>query len=197
MSSPPRIIGFGGTTAPGSSSLKALRVALDAARAAGAETQLIDASELELPMYAWGATPPERAVAFAEAFHGADALVWSASLYHGTVSGLFKNALDWLELLARRDAPYLTGKPIGLIAVAGGAQSLGAITTMEQIARSLRAWTVPLVVPIQRSSEVFSSDGRVTDERVATQLASLGEETARAALAFRALRSASDERTSG
>jgi FMN reductase len=188
MTAPPRIVGFGGTTSATSTSLHALGVALSAAREHGAETRVIEVGKLELPMFSFAIDPPEQALAFAEAFYEADALIWSASLYHGTVSGLFKNALDWLELLAKRDAPYLSSKPVGLIAVAGGAQSHGAITTMEQIARALRAWTVPLVVPIQRVSSVFSPEGAIVDPQVEQQLRALGGEVAKAATAFRSLR---------
>ena len=34
------------------------------------------------------------------------------------ISGSFKNALDWLILLAERDPPYLTNKPAGLVTTA-------------------------------------------------------------------------------
>ena len=45
-------------------------------------------------------------------------------MYHGTVSGSFKNALDWLQLLSDRDPPYLTNKVVGLVSTAGGVQGL-------------------------------------------------------------------------
>ena len=52
------------------------------------------------------------------------------------MSGAFKNALDWLILLAENDPPYLANKPIGLVTTAGGVQGLQAINTMDFIARS-------------------------------------------------------------
>jgi FMN reductase len=187
MDDAPRIVGFGGTFAPVSSSLHALDAVLAAAAEEGASTTRIDAGSLDLPMYAWGATSA-KADAFVEAMYAADGLVWVSPLYHGTVSGLFKNALDWLELLAKRTPAYLSNKPVGLVAVAAGTQSLGAITTMEQVARALRAYTVPLVVPIQRSSEVFDAEGRVRDERVGSQLRALGRDVTRAARALASMR---------
>ena len=38
--------------------------------------------------------------------------------YHGTVSGLVKNSLDYLEVLREDDRPYLDGRAVGVIAVA-------------------------------------------------------------------------------
>ena len=55
-----------------------------------------------------------------------DAMIWSSPTYHGSVSGSFKNALDWLILLAERTPPYLSNKPIGMITTAGGVQGLQA-----------------------------------------------------------------------
>ena len=72
-------------------------------------------------------------------------MIWSSPTYHGSISGSFKNALDWLILLAERDPPYLSNKPIGLVSTAGGVQGLQAVNSMEFIARALRGWSVPLV----------------------------------------------------
>jgi FMN reductase len=111
-------------------------------------------------------------------------MIWSSPLYQGTISGAFKNALDWLHVLGRRDPPYLHDKVIGLISAAGGTQGLQAINTMEFSVRSLRGWAVPYVVPIASAARVFAEDGSVRDEPVAGQLALLGEEVVRVAGKF-------------
>jgi FMN reductase len=98
-------------------------------------------------------------------------------MYHGTISGSFKNALDWLELLARRDPPYLTDKVVGLISTAAGVQGLQAVNTLEFVVRSLRGWAIPLVIPIA-GRQAFDEEGRIVDERVAEQLRALGREVA-------------------
>lgn len=186
MTVPIKVVGFGGTLNPSSSTLIALRRVLDEAAILGAETELIDAGSLSLPIYDWGVPATDEVDRFVETFYNADALVWVSPLYHGTVSGLFKNTIDWLEMLADRSPPYLTDKPVGLIGIAGGAQSLQAITSMEQIVRSLRGWTVPLVVPINRAADVFDkADGNLRDEIVQAQLKALAFEVVRAARLFR------------
>ena len=70
---------------------------------------------------------------------------------------------------------------MGLISTAGGVNGLQAVNTMEFIARSPRAWAVPLALLIPRASDVFGGDGRIRDPRVAGQLRALGFEVARAA----------------
>ncbi|HZB35263.1 MAG TPA: NADPH-dependent FMN reductase [Gaiellaceae bacterium] len=124
-----------------------------------------------------GAAPVPAAQEYADAVFEADGLIWSSPMYHGTISGAFKNALDWLELLAKRDPPYLSDKVVGLIGSAGGAQGLQAVNTLEYAVRSLRAFAVPLVVPIAGGS-AFDGDGKLVDERAAARLRHLGEEVA-------------------
>src|SRR5437879_1559338 len=124
-----------------SSSLMALKIGLEGAAEAGAVTQLIDVRTLDLPMFspdAAGDDGPEAAQRMAESVYAAPGLIWASPHYHGTVSGSFKNALDWLQLLARHDPPFLTDRVIGLISTAGGVQGLQTINTMEYVVRALR-----------------------------------------------------------
>ena len=184
---PPTIVGLGGSLRKGSTSRAALQRALAGAEAAGAETTLLDLRELELPMYdPDDDEPTEGAATLIESCHAADGLLWSSPLYQGTISGAFKNALDWLHVLGRRDPPYLHDKVIGLISAAGGTQGLQAINTMEFSARALRGWAVPYVVPIPTSWQAFAEDGSINDETVESQLERLGGEVARVTERFAA-----------
>lgn len=105
-------------------------------------------------------------------------------MYQGTISGAFKNALDWLHLLGGREPPFLHDKVIGLISAAGGTQGLQAINTMEFSIRALRGWAVPFVVPVATAARAFDDEGRVQDRAVEAQLRTLGEEVVRVAKRF-------------
>jgi len=180
------ILGLGGSLARHSTSLSALTVALDGARDYGADVRLFDLRQLNLPMFAPDTeSVPAAAQELCDAVFAAQGMLWSSPLYHGTVSGSFKNALDWLQLLSDRNPPYLTDKVIGLISTAGGTHGLQAVNTMEFVVRALRGWAVPLVLPIPQAWQVFQ-DGRVRDKRVEEQLRALGRELARAAHVFAA-----------
>jgi FMN reductase len=188
-----RIVALGGSLAEQSTSLAAVRVALDGASDAGARTELYDVRELDLPMYVPHSTDvPSAARRFCESVSACDGMLWSSPLYHGTISGSFKNALDWLQLLSDRQPPYLTDKVIGLISTAGGAQGLQAVNTMEFIVRALRGWAVPLVIPIPQAWRVFQQ-GQVLNDSIAGQLRTLGGEVTRAAEHFAAGRITSSD----
>jgi FMN reductase len=165
-----------------------LKAALDGAEAAGTRPTLFDIRELGLPLF----NPkllqeaPEQAVRLADAAYDADGLIWSSPMYHGTISGAFKNALDWLYLLRDRDPPYLADKVVGLTSTAGGTQGLQAVNTMEFIVRSLRGWAVPLVVAVGPVSIAFDANGNLQDDAARRQLETLGREVARVASLFAA-----------
>jgi FMN reductase len=177
-------VGMGGSLAASSASLTALTVAVDGAREYGAEVKVFNLRELNLPMYSPEAeAAPRAAIELCDAVHAAQGLMWSSPLYHGTVSGAFKNAIDWLQLLHDRTPPYLTDKVDGLISTAGGTHGLQAVNTMEFAVSALRGWAVPLVLPIPQAWRVFK-DGRVLDSRIEQQLRALGHELARTAQWF-------------
>jgi len=67
------------------------------------------------------------------------------------MTGAMKNCLDWLELTAKLDKPYLTDKVIGLVCWADGGQAMQGINAMDAVAKSLRAWVVPYTVPMVKN----------------------------------------------
>src|SRR5262245_8199632 len=177
-----KVVGLGGSLAQQSTSLAALRIALEGAAEAGASIELLDIKELSLPMYDPAIKKPTASVIkLCEAIYQADGLIWSSPMYNGTISGSFKNALDWLILLSDRQPPYLTDKVVGLISTAGGVQGLQAVNTMEFVVRALRGWAVPLVMPIPRAAQAFDEEGRPRDPATGAQLHALGREVVRAA----------------
>lgn len=176
------VVGLGGSLASSSTSLAALRIALGGAAAAGAVVELLDLRELDLPEFRPDQHDPPKVVAdLLRKVHAAQGHLWSSPLYNGTLSGTFKNAIDWMHLLGTYSPPYLQDKVVGLISTAGGAYGLQAIITMEFISRSLRAWAVPLVMPIARAAQVFDEEGDVRDRLIGEQLQRLGHEVVRAA----------------
>ncbi|RIV39224.1 NADPH-dependent FMN reductase [Micromonospora radicis] len=140
------IVGIGGTVSPVSSSDQALRTTMTEISRLGADTRLFTGEFLKaLPTY--DPTAPARTAAAAD-FVGelrrASGIVLSGAAYHGTVSGMFKNALDYTEDLALDSPPYFSGRPVGCIAVAKGWQAgVGTLTTLRSIVHALRGWPTP------------------------------------------------------
>ena len=162
-----RVVGIGGTLREGSSSLGALRRALESAEDSGAETELLDLRELNLPMYEPGRVLGEYAPEvreFLEAVRGADALILSTAAYHGTPAGVTKNALDFMQFLSRDERPYLHGRVVGLIATSGGGQgAANANRAMVDAVHALRGVVAPLMVTVPGARRVTDEAGNITD----------------------------------
>jgi len=137
------VVGIGGTVRALSSSETALRVALAAAAACGAEIELLAATELLLPAYEPGAGAPHAARLLA-ALRAADGVIISTPGYHGGMSGLLKNALDYIEEMAGDERPYLDHLPVGCIAVARGSQgAVSALDNLRSVIHALRGFPTP------------------------------------------------------
>jgi FMN reductase len=173
-----KVVGIGGTLREGSSSLGALRRALDSAEDAGAEVELLDLRELALPMYEPGRPLDDYGLEvrrFVEAVREADALILSTAAYHGTLAGITKNALDFAQFLAREEQPYFDGRIVGLISTAGGDQAAtNANGAMINVVHALRGIVAPLMVAIPRAWRITDEDGNITDENQGGRLDQLG-----------------------
>jgi FMN reductase len=173
-----RVVGIGGTLRGGSSSLGALRRALRAAKEAGAETELLDLRELNLPMYEPGRPledygPEVRR--FVEVLRGADALILSTAAYHGTLAGVTKNALDFTQFLARDERPYLDGRVVGLISTSGGERAAAnTMDAMVHVVHALRGIVAPSMVTISRAWQRSDDEGNITDDNYGKRLDKLG-----------------------
>jgi arsenic resistance protein ArsH len=67
------------------------------------------------------------------------------------MTGAMKNCLDWLELTAKNEKPYLTDKVVGLVCWADGGQAMQGINAMDAVAKALRAWVIPYSVPLVKN----------------------------------------------
>jgi FMN reductase len=139
------VVGFGGTQRNPSTSVTAMRQVLDLIEAQGHAVELFDAARIDFPMYDPGIeVPPAEVEQFLDAIRRADGIVIATPGYHGGVSGLVKNAIDWLEELREDERPYLDGRSVGLVVVSSGAQATSTtLTGLRSIVHALRGWPTP------------------------------------------------------
>ena len=170
--SSPYIVAVGGTLRPNSSTERAMRHVLAAAQRAGARTKLISGAALQLPLYQ--PDNPERSDAARDLvaeLARADGIVLGSPGYHGSISGLIKNALDYAEDLRGDARPYFSGRAVGCIATAGGWP--GAVNTLgalRDIVHALRGWPTPLGAAINSAEMVFDEVGICQVPRVSQML---------------------------
>jgi FMN reductase len=182
MPDKPLIVGIGGTIGAISSTERALRIALDAVEREGYATRLFGGEDMaRLPLYdprATSRTSQERE--FVDAVRKASGVIIASPGYHGSLSGVVKNALDLLEETAKDDRPYLADMPVGLIATAYGWQATGStIAALRSIVHALRGWPTPFAAAINTQVTRFDEQGGATDPAVLEQLCLIGRQVAR------------------
>jgi FMN reductase len=178
MNARPFIVGLGGTTRVGSSTELALRASLAAAEAAGARTELFAGESLLLPPYGPSMEPMSPAAGrLIDAIRRCDGLIIASPGYHGSISGLVKNALDYTEDLRTDSRVYLDGRAVGCIATAMGWQAAGStLNALRSIVHALRGWPTPMGATINTSTPQFDASGACTDPSAALQLRLVGEQ---------------------
>jgi NAD(P)H-dependent FMN reductase len=121
----------------------------------GAQVRLFTGADLDVPHYrplpAERAEPVRRMLA---AITEADGVLLVSPTYHGTVSGVLKNALDYFNDLDTAPRPFLDGRPVGCVAVAAGDQgATSTLATLRTITHALRGWPTPLWTPQRRQGQ--------------------------------------------
>jgi len=181
-SSSPLVVGIGGTIGSVSSTERALRIAMTAAADEGFRTHVFGGEDLaRLPLYnPRAAERTEAEQVFVETVRQASAIIIASPGYHGSISGLVKNALDLLEETAKDERPYLADLPVGLIATAYGWQATGStIAALRSIVHALRGWPTPFAAAVNSQQTRFDEDGRINDASVEGQLRLVGQQVAR------------------
>ncbi|WP_340673803.1 NAD(P)H-dependent oxidoreductase [Brevibacillus agri] len=169
-----KIVGIAGSMNKSSTTKQAVAIVLDAAKAAGADIEMIHLADWKLPIYddrEDASTYPEVVHRFVQKISEADGLVIGSPEYHGTMTGTLKNALDFLE------GRHLRDKQVALVGVAGG--SMGAtntVNTLQLIMCNLHAWPLPASPSIPSAYNAFTPEGKLKDERLQARMETLGQQ---------------------
>ncbi len=157
-----KIVGIGGSLRTDSYSMQALHIAAERAKDLGAEVQVLDLKEMNLPFCDGGSDYPDYpdVEVLQTAVKAADALILSTPEYHGSVSGVIKNALDLMSF------EQLSGKVTGFISVLGGQPNSNALNDMRVIMRWVHAWSIPEQIAIGQAWNAFDSEGQLKDEKL-------------------------------
>jgi FMN reductase len=183
-----KFVGLGGSFRTNSSSSKALAVPLTYLKQRGHSTTMLLLSDLKLPGFETCdrlEDYPDSVQYMIREVRSANGLIFATPVYHGTLSGGMKNALDFFEYLSEDPKPYLTDKVIGLISTSGGIPGINAINTMDYISRALHAWVCPTTVAIANSWKQFDADGNVLDDNLHQRLLQMARELEFAVTKFR------------
>ncbi len=170
MADSPRVVAIPGSLREGSHTRKALREALRGVEGAGGTGDLLDLREYDLPVLNTDDEPTEGVEAFTREVRDADAIVLGTPMYHGSYSGVLKNALDHCGF------DEFEHKTVGLLAVSGGAFPITALDHLRSVCRALNAWVVPHQAAVPRAHSAFEGT-TFKEEGTAERVRVLGRRT--------------------
>ena len=161
-----KLVGIAGSLRDQSYSHQALAIAAQKAQDLGAEVTILDLRQLNLPFCDGSgdySSHPDVTL-LQQTVKSSDGLILATPEYHGSVSGVLKNALDLMSF------EHLDGKVVGGISVLGGQSNSNALNDLRKIARWVHAWVIPEQVAIGQAWQAFDDSGQLVDEKLAERL---------------------------
>ncbi|BAT52001.1 hypothetical protein NOS3756_09320 [Nostoc sp. NIES-3756] len=157
-----KIVGIAGSLRPNSYTHLALQSAAQRLEALGAEVEIIDLRQWQLPFCNGGKEYPEYpdVQRLRDTVRNTDGLILATPEYHGGVSGVLKNALDLLSF------DELSGKVTGLISVLGGQSNSNALNDLRLIVRWVHGWVIPEQIAVGQAYSAFNPEGKLLDEKL-------------------------------
>lgn len=164
-----RVVAIGGSLRPDSYTTMALRIALEGAAEKAAATCLLNLRDFDLAFAGLADSDGHPGVLrLREQVKAAHGILLGTPEYHGSFSGVLKNALDLMGF------EEFEGKMIGLVGVSAGRMgAFDALNTLRNVGRALHAWVVPEQVSIPEAMKVFDS-GEIKDRETVQRLRHLG-----------------------
>ncbi len=158
-----KVVGILGSLRTDSYSALALQQAIDRVQALGAEAEMLDLKEMKLPFCDGGSEYPDYpdVEILRSKVKAADGLILATPEYHGSVSGVLKNALDLMSF------EHLSDKVTGLISVLGGQPNSNALNDLRIIVRWVHGWVIPEQIAIGQAWQAFDPEGKLKDEKLA------------------------------
>lgn len=160
-----KLLAFTSALRKESTNLKLVKLAVGIARENGAEVDLADFHEFDLPPYDDDLEEkghPPNALKMGERIKAADGLLLSLPEYNFSLPGNFKNAVDWVSRI--RPIPF-RGKSALLMAASRGA--IGGIRGLWQARiplEGLGVFVYPDMYTLPHSWEAFDEAGRFKDD---------------------------------
>ncbi|GAB7342278.1 hypothetical protein MBLNU457_g0515t1 [Dothideomycetes sp. NU457] len=84
-----------------------------------------------------------------------DGHVWISPEQHGTLTGVFKNQIDWIPLSTGSVRPT-QGRTLAIAQVSGGSQSFNAVNALRILGRWMRMFVVPNQSSVEKAYTQFT-----------------------------------------
>jgi chromate reductase, NAD(P)H dehydrogenase (quinone) len=182
MSYRPKILAFAGALRKDSTNKKAVKVAVEGAKKAGAEVTFIDLKDFSVPLYDGDLEAesglPENVVKLQELMLEHDGFLIASPEYNSGISGVLKNYIDWTS---RPNGEHKAGACYGgkvvviMSASPGGLGGLRGLFDLRKVLSTMGVIVLPQEFAVSKAHEAFDENGNAKDEFVRNNLEGLGK----------------------
>jgi len=168
----PKLLALAGSLRAASFNRKLIVLAVDRARAHGAEVELLDLRELSVPLFDGDVEVnsglPPNALALRDRIRTAHGLVIASPEYNASIPGTLKNLVDWIS---RPPDQPLRGRTMQLLAASSGpGAGRRVLFEWRAVFSALGMFVLPGTVGIPRAGDAFDDQGALKDAAMAKQL---------------------------
>jgi len=183
----PKILALAGSMRAGSFNKKLVKIATAGARKAGAEVTLLDLADYRLPLYDGDLEEreglPEKAKELKRLFAEHDGFLFSSPEYNSSVSGVFKNAIDWVSRPEEGENAFslvaFRGKIAALMSASPGALGgLRGLVHLRALLGNIFVLILPEQVTVPQAHEAFNELGQLKDPKKMDAVLDLGRKLA-------------------
>ncbi|WP_199615225.1 NADPH-dependent FMN reductase [Paenibacillus alkalitolerans] len=159
------IVLIAGSYRQDSTSTKLLRYMAKVLQKKGVEASIVDLREMPVPLYMpYSEQTDANTAHMIRSVANADGIVLGTPEYHGSVSGVLKNALDYMG------SDEFSGKPVLCVSSSGGAVGVSSLTHMQAMVRNMHGINCSEWVSIGGEHRRFTEEGEPEAEAVRTRV---------------------------
>jgi chromate reductase, NAD(P)H dehydrogenase (quinone) len=180
---PPKILAFAGSARQASFNKLLVKIAVEGARAAGAQVTFLDLRDLPMPLFDEDLEAkeglPENVRKFKQLMMAHQGFLIASPEYNGSITPLLKNAIDWASRPLPGEPPFALSCFRDKVAVLmsaspGGLGGLRGLTHVRTILSGIGVLVLPEQIAIPRAFEAYDAEGRLKDSKQHEAVEQLG-----------------------
>ncbi len=182
MKTNPKILAFAGSTRKDSFNKKLLRLAVEAAKNAGAEVTVIDLKDYPMPLFDGDLEKesglPENGMKLKKLMIEHDGFLIASPEYNSSFSGVLKNSIDWVSRPEKgvKDMIAFDGKVVSLMSASpSGLGGVRGLAHLRSVLGNIKVIVLPQQVTVPKADEAFDEAGKLKNEKTQASVENLAK----------------------